>query len=262
MEFHVIYRISDKGHNADKIKLPNATKIHCLHNAIEQFGRERFHVIADNCSPELISFIKSEGLNFEETHLGNSSTFKCAVTYAARTYSDDDTVYLLEDDYLHLPDSMKLIAEGLEIADYVTLYDPPDQYKTGSLRLRGAAPLNRFGIHRWRVFVTASSHWKEIPSTTMTFAAKAKTLKEDSKIFMANPDKGVPEDFLTFLKLTKQRSLFDAVRLVPRWKAEAVVLLNNFALFRKKRLLISCIPGRATHCETGYLSPLTDWAEV
>ena len=137
MEFHVIYRISDKGHNADKLKLPNATKTHCIQNAIEQFGRGRFHVIADNCSPELVSYIEAEGLDFEETHLGNSPAFKYAVNYAVRTYSPDDIVYLLEDDYLHLPDSMKLITEGLGIADYVTLYDHSNLYKTGNLRLRG-----------------------------------------------------------------------------------------------------------------------------
>lgn len=56
MKLHVIYRISDKGHNA--------TKTHCLQNAIEHFGRENFHVIADNCSPELVRFIESEGLDF------------------------------------------------------------------------------------------------------------------------------------------------------------------------------------------------------
>ena len=260
MAFHVVYRISDKGHNADKIKLPNATKTHCLQNAIEQFGRENFHVIADNCSPELLSFIKGEGLDVEETHLGNSPAFKYSVNLAVKTYADNDTVYLLEDDYLHLPGSRKLIEEGLGIADYVTLYDHPDQYKTGNLRLRGAAPLNRFGVHRWRVLVTASSHWKESPSTTMTFAAKVGTLREDCRLFMANPDEGVPEDFVTFLKLTKQRSLFDSFRLIPRWKAAVTVLLNNFALFRKKRLLIASIPGRSTHCETTGLSPLADWA--
>ena len=96
----------------------------------------------------------------------------------------------------------------------------------------------------------------------MTFAAKVKTLREDSNIFMANPDKGVPDDFVTFLKLTKQRSPFDAFRAVPYMKPAMTILLNNFALFRKKRLLVSCIPGRATHCETKWLSPLTDWTKI
>ena len=69
---HVVYRVSDKGHNAQKLKLPNAEKRSCLLNAIEQFGRENIYVIADNCSQDFTDFIKSEGLAFEETHLGNS----------------------------------------------------------------------------------------------------------------------------------------------------------------------------------------------
>ena len=260
--FRVIYRVSDKGHNAQKNKLPNATKRSCLLNAIEQFGRESIHVIADNCSEEFIDFIKSEGLDFEETHLGNSPSFKYAVTQVINTYSDNDVVYLLEDDYLHLPGSKELIIEGLKIADYVTLYDHPDQYMTGTLHLRGASPLNRFGFHRWRIYLTAHSHWREAATTTMTCAARVKTLREDYSILMRNPDAGVPDDLGMFLRLTKQRSLIDAVKIFPKLKPAMTILLNNFAFFRKKRLLISCIPGRATHCETKWLSPLTEWTKI
>ena len=261
---NVLYRISDKGHNADKLKLDNATKHHCLLNAIEHFGRENIHVIADNCSQELLSFIESQGLHYEETHLGNSPSFKYAVTHAISTYNDNDIVYFLEDDYLHQPDSMQLIPEGLEIADYVTLYDHPDQYKSYTLRYKGESPFNRFGIHRWRIFVTEHTHWREVPSTTMTFAARVKTLKQDRKILMNNPDKGLPEDFAMFLALTKQRGLLDTmnVLLIRHTPAIKSMLTNYFALFRKKRLLISCIPGKSTHCEKKYLSPLTDWTKI
>ena len=261
--FYVIYRVSDKGHNLDRCKLTNATKQHCLMNALEQFGRENFYVIADNCSEELIHFLKSEGLTFEETHLGNSPSFKYAVTQVINTYDDNDIVYLLEDDYLHLPGSKQFIIEGLGIADYVTLYDHPDQYLT-YIRKRDndAAPLNRFGLHRWRIFLTEHSHWRETPSTTMTFAARVKTLKQDYKILMNNPDKGIPHDFAMFLTLTKQSSLIDAAKLYDMRRIALGIVLNNFAIFRKKRLLISCVPGRATHCEPKLLSPLTDWTKI
>ncbi len=126
----------------------------------------------------------------------------------------------------------------------------------------GAAPLNRFGLHSWKIFVTEHSHWRETPSTTMTFAAKVKTLKADYKIFMANPDKGIPLDFITFLKLTKQRGIVTAASVWKSPRALLAVVMNMFAPFRKKRLLISCIPGRSTHCEKRWLSPLTDWTKV
>ncbi len=262
-KIHVIYRISDKGYNKDKSKLDNATKKHCLMNAAEIFGRENFYVIADNCSPELVSFIRDEGFMFEETHGGNGPTFKRALTKAVSEYDDDDIAYLLEDDYLHLPGSLELIREGLAIADYVTLYDHPDQYEKYTLRRKGAAPLNRWNLLKTRVYLTEHSHWREIPSTTMTFAARVKTLKEDCRILMCQPDTGPTDDFGTFLKLTKRRSLIDAVNILQMPKRlAALIVMNNFALFRKKRKLIVCIPGRATHCETKWLSPLVDWTKI
>ena len=259
---NVLYRISDKGNNASKTKLDNATKQHCLLNAIEHFGKENIYVIADNCSDELISFIDAQGLRHEETHLGNSASFKYAITKVINTYPDEDIVYMLEDDYLHLSGSMQLIIEGLEIADYVTLYDHSDQYMTFDRNKPGAAPLNRFGLHRWKIFVTEHSHWRETPSTTMTFAARVKTLKADYKILMDNPDKGSPLDFPMFLKLTKQTGIMAALSVWRYRKALKNIVMNTFALFRKKRLLISCLPGRSTHCEKKWLSPLTDWTKV
>ena len=97
----------------------------------------------------------------------------------------------------------------------------------------------------------------------MTFAARVKTLKEDCRILMCQPDTGPTDDFGTFLKLTKRRSLIDAVNILQMPKRlAALIVMNNFALFRKKRKLIVCIPGRATHCETKWLSPLVDWTKI
>ena len=263
-KFHVVYRISDKGYDARKLKLTNATKEHCLLNAIEQFGRENFYVICDNCSEQMIDFIKSQGLPYEETHLGNSPSFKYAVTKVVNTYSSNDIVYLLEDDYLHVGNSKEILLEGLQIADYVSLYDHPDQYMTCGFKRKGAAPLNRFRLHRWKIFVTEHTHWREAPSTTMTFAARVSTLKEDYRILMRHPDKRPPKDFAMFLSLTKQRNPIDTINaflLFRPWPFQAMIM-NYFAFFRKKRLLVTCIPGLATHCVDKCLSPLVDWTKV
>ncbi len=262
--FHVVYRISDRGYNAKKLKLQNATKEHCLLNAIEHFGRENFYVICDNCSEQMVEFIKSQGLPFEETHLGNTPSFKYALTKVINTYNDNDIVYLLEDDYLHVDGSKDILLEGLEIADYVSLYDHPDQYMTCSFANNGAAPLNRFRLHRWRIFVTEHTHWREAPSTTMTFAARVKTLKEDYRILMRHPDQRPPKDFAMFLSLTKQRNPLDTITVSYthlRWPFQAMVM-NYFAFFRKKRLLVTPIPGMSTHCVENCLAPLVDWTKV
>ena len=232
-------------------------------NASEVFGRSNIYVIADNCSDELIDFIRTEGFSFEQTSLGNSPSFKYALIKAVKEYGDDDIIYFLEDDYLHLQGSRELITEGLDIADYVTLYDHYDQYMKYPPE-KSAAPLNRWNFHSWRIFLTEHSHWRETPSTTMTFAARVKTLKKDYKILMDNPDKGTPNDFQMFMMLTKQNSFIDIVKIMAaRFKRITILmLLNKIAFFRKKRLLISSIPGRSTHCEKKWLSPLTDWTKV
>jgi len=169
IQLKVIYRVSNKGR--DKNKLPNATKEHCLENARDIFGLDCIHVIADNCSPDLVKFIKETGFDYEETSLGNIGSFQYALNNIISKIDDDCIVYMLEDDYLHLPDSKDILLEGLQIADYVTLFDHNDSYMD---RKDGGSPFNHGDIHRWRIMTTKSSHWRELPSTTMTVAAKAK----------------------------------------------------------------------------------------
>ncbi len=256
-DLRVVYRISDKGR--DKEKLANATKQHCLENAIATFGKENLYVIADNCSPELISIIEKCGVEHEETSLGNIGSFKYALDKVVRDYPKDSYVYLLEDDYLHLPDSKEALLEGLAIADYVTLYDHADQYWLFS---EGGTPFNNKRLHRWRFFCTKTTHWRETPSTTMTEAAKVETLTEDYSIWMSQPEEGVPSDFTTFVRLTKQKdlSVFRSAYLVD--KAAGYSILHNILSKRKKRLLISSIPGMSTHAEVKFLSPAVDWTGV
>ena len=64
----------------------------------------------------------------------------------------------------------------------------------------------------------------------MTFATKVKTLKEDEDVLRKWTKDTHPYDFQMFMEL-KQRG----------------------------RRLASSIPGFATHGETDYLSPLTEW---
>ena len=67
----------------------------------------------------------------------------------------------------------------------------------------------------------------------MTFAAKVETLKESEEILRKHTDGKHPNDFQMFLELGK----------------------NN-------KLLITPLPGYATHGETAWLSPLINWNKV
>ena len=255
---HIIYRISDKGFV--KTKLPNAGKWNCLANAVQEFGTENFHVIADNCKAETINSLKSLGFDLEITANGNSGTCRHIFNEVINRYSPDDNLYLLEDDYLHLPGSREAILEGLEIADYVTLYDHPDMYHPDG---KGMNSLVHDDMPKSSIYLTPHTHWRSTVSTTMTFAAKVKTLLEDRDIFIKFCQGKIPADFGIFVTLTGQDDLNEAKYLANKnMGGLAIIMVENYFFGRKKRLLISPIPSFATHTEAEYLAPLIDWTKI
>ncbi len=255
---HVVYRISDKGN--PKSKLPNAGKGDCLINAVNEFGAENFHVIADNCTDQTLDVLKSTGLSLEVTANGNAGTCRHIFNEVINRYDADDFVYLLEDDYLHLPGSREALLEGLAIADYVTLYDHPDYYRRDG---KGVNPFVHDDKPKCSIYLTAHAHWRETVSTTMTFAAKVKTLLEDRDIWNRYCVEKNPSDFGAFVTLTGQDDLNEAKRFVQRGYINlAQLVVENFLNGRKKRLLISPMPSFATHAETNFLAPLIDWTKV
>ena len=216
----VYYRISDAG-NPKKIKLDFATKLNCFQNALASFPNSNFIVFADNCTPELLSSLKQFNFEVIELSLGNSKSFMYAVDYAIKNENEDEIVYFLEDDYLHIGQNETYLTEALTKADYTTLYDHPDYYNH---------PVHE-GLRE--VFLTNSSHWQIVKSTTMTFAVKVKTLKNDYFIWQLACSRPCPKDFLAF----KFLRLFNVLR------------------FRKNRKLATPIPGRSTHAEVDFIAP-------
>lgn len=229
----ILYRLSDKGFI--KEKLPHATKEHCLQNAINVFGHDQFYVFADNCNDDTIKMIKSKGVNVFQTNLGNCGSWRNCAEFAIKNFSRETFVYFLEDDYLHTKSARKGLLEGLQIADYVTLYDHPDKY------MNGINPYVKDGAELSKVYLTETTHWKETSSTSMTFATRVDVLIEDRKLWWKYTSGSYPNDFMAFKELTK-----------------------NF-LFKKKnkrRKIISSLPAMSTHSEKKWLSPLIDWKEI
>lgn len=255
---HVIYRISDKGN--PKPKLPNGGKGSCLLNAVEVFGADNFHVIADNCTDITLDALKSTGLDVEVTANGNSGTCLHIFDTVINRYAPDDYLYLLEDDYLHLPGSRDALLEGLAIADYVTLYDHPDMYRPEG---DGENPFVHDDMPQSSIYLTAHSHWRSTISTTMTFAARVQTLIEDRYIWKKYCALKIPLDFAAFVELTGQDDLNEAKLFVRIGKEPlARLLVANYLSSREKRLLISPMPSFATHTETAHLAPLIDWTRI
>lgn len=217
------------------MKLANATKLACLDNFLREFGAADTVVFADGCSPETMRGVRERAAPVMEIAAGSSAaSWRVVASYALEKLARSDAVYFVEDDFLHRPGSARVLSEGLEIADYVTLYDHPDKYVAPE---QGGNPLVRCGGERTRVLLTRSSHWKLTNSTTMTFAARVATLHADMRVWWRFTRGTHPLDYHVFRHLTQRR------------------IVN-------RRRLASPIPGYSTHAETAWLAPLTDWTDV
>lgn len=229
----IIYRISDAGYN--KVKPDYINNESCLKNFCSVFHDHIYdiHIIADNCSSPTMDMIKRyiDPINIETVSVGHGAgTFNLALDKAL-TWNDDEIVYFLENDYLHRHESPRILLEGFNLgASFVALYDHPDKYLDPR---RGGNPYCEGGAEDTRVYLTDSCHWKITNSTTMTFASKVSTLKQTERILRKHTNTKHPNDFNMFLELRD----------------------NN-------HLLITPIPGYATHGETAWLSPLTDWSKI
>jgi len=80
----------------------------------------------------------------------------------------EDSVYFLEDDYLHTSNSLNVLKEGIEKFKLVTLYDHNDRY-TGNDDITSGKDF---------IQITKSCHWRTAESTTCTWACSKDILKK------------------------------------------------------------------------------------
>jgi hypothetical protein len=227
----IIYRISDAGYN--KVKPDYIDNEKCLKNATETFKNADWSIIADNISSEtndmIQKYIPRDHINYVSVGHG-AGTFNLALDEALQS-SDDEIIYFIENDYLHKQGSPEVLKEGFDLgASFVALYDHPDKYMDPR---SGGNPYCEGGAEDTRVYLTDSCHWKITNSTTMTLAAKVSTLKQTEDILRKHTSGTHPNDFNMFMELRE-----------------------------KNHLLITPLPGYATHGETAWLSPLTNWNQI
>lgn len=227
----IIYRISDAGYN--KVKPDYINNEACLKNATKVFKDADWLVIADNVSEPtenmIRKYVAEDRIKWVSVGHG-AGTFNLALDEALKL-DDDEIVYFIENDYLHTPDSSKILKEGFDLGSpFVSLYDHPDKYMVPE---KGGNKYCKGGAEDTRVYLTKNSHWKITNSTTMTFAAKVKTLKENEETLRKWTVGKHPYDFEMFIDLRS-----------------------------KNQLLVTPIPGRSTHGETAWLTPLTNWSKI
>ena len=239
MSIRVFYRISDAGYN--KVKPDYVNNENCLRNCVKHFGSD-IDIIADNVSDETFDMVEKYVYpldNIKRTNIkgGNAGSF--TMLFENALLLDDETiVYFLEDDYLHRENSANILLEGFELGgDYVTLYDHPDKYMSPEM---GGNKRNVDGPEETRVYCSKSTHWKLTNSTTLTFASKIKTLKEDESIIRKYTNGFHPETH------QKTGAAYDHSLWVHG-------LINN------GRRLLSPIPGYSTHGEIPWMSNFINW---
>ncbi len=224
------YRICEQGFIKEKADY--ITKENCLANAVACFptSEVEWHVLADNVNAStyqmILKYLPPEAI--QRVSVGHGAgTFRIVYDEALRQ-DDDSLIYFLEDDYLHCASALQYLRKVASsgCCDYITLYDHPDKYQTDSLN-----PYVYDGGEETKVIFTGNHHWKETNSTTMTFAAFVKTLKEDKNHFWRWTGTKYPYDFYIFEELRKCAG----------------------------RKLLSPIPSLSTHGEIKYLALGVDW---
>lgn len=239
----VYYRLSDAPAAAKKKKPSFVNNRNSLINFFRNFNFFSCHVIADSVSEETQLLLKELEQNFTFTYehvsyKSGSRSFIHAFELAIKN-DEDDIIYFIEDDFIHMKNSASIVLEGFyqAHADYVSLYDHPDKYTEGE------NPYVEDGGEFCQVLCTESSHWKTTGSTVMSFAAFVRTLKEDEYYWRKCAEGHNTKSFRTFSELVKNKKT-----------------LSN--MFRKKRKIVNPIPAYATHGETRFLSPFRDWKEI
>jgi hypothetical protein len=205
-----------------------------LRAAAECDEAPRFTFVNDGPIPDVrLEVMRAAGDVVALGGLGNSRAYRRALAETCARSTTADLAYLVEDDYLHLPDSLAALtqaAAGVPEASYFTLYDHPD-HAIERAALTAADP---------GVFVVGDRVWRVVPSTTMTFAARPGALRADRWVHWLGTVPHTPRDHQIWL--TAQRAGWR--RIVPS---------------RGRRGLVATTPALATHLEDGMLAPGVDW---
>jgi len=179
----------------------------CYRNFLDtfDFNKANLTFIFDHAKGSFSNhFLKGEKNVIEISEGTEAGAFLRLLDFVSNLALHPETIlYFVEDDYLHRPGWIDILLEGIEIADYVTLYDHKDKYFL-------------YPDLKSRLFVTPSCHWKTIPSTTQTFALRFKTLQRDLSIHRQfSSGRAISADHEKFCHLGEKRAML--ISPIPGW---------------------------------------------
>jgi hypothetical protein len=221
--------------------------------------------INDGPLPEhLTATMREHGTVVQVDAGSNRGSFIKTVGMAAKaTKSDDDWIWLAEDDYLYHPDALRTLVElPRQAADYVTLAamptNPPESVPAEALH---------------------KPSWLPAESTTSTFGMRAGALRSDRRTLQLAPWSGGSWDHTTCLALNGVRpfafkdvftDIFgeddkSARRVVKALGKPVGRLVMNVCSVRsasRRRTLMVPWPNVAVHMETTQLTIGHDWEKL
>ena len=194
--------------------------IKCLRNFLSCINnKDKLTIFIDNSSDKFCQTIKDIHPNIVKINLGNCKSFLFAVNYAIKNFDKEERVYFVENDYLHKPNIEKYLEDG---------------FNTGAKFVGLYDHPDKYRVYpdlRSKIFLGKKRYWRTTPSTCMTFATTVESL-------------------ITHFNLIKQA-------------CSAPVAPEDHALFTNIQqtgdILVTPMPGRATHLEKTDLSPFVDW---
>lgn len=167
-------------------------------------------------------------------------------------YADDDLLYFIEDDYLHLPDALIALADGT--TDYRLLYAHEKDH-------------GRIGAPQ--------DGWASVPGGTSSFAVTGAAFRADATMHLLLSHGGGAWDELSWRGLGSHATPPDASYVLwpftadSKWSRRWGLRPIRHSVFRavtlvhstqRSRSIALCVPIRATHVESDLLAEGADWA--
>jgi hypothetical protein len=166
----IIYRATENNTKSHDGRPSWFDKRKCFKSLIDAINNhnivEKIYVVFDGASKgELFNYINQFKIELIPIELNSNqeSLIYCLDLSKKLTF---ESVYFLEDDYLHLPEAIKVIDEGLTFFGLVSAYDHMDRY------LKIDDP--DINLNKESIYLTESCHWRTAESTTGTWACISK----------------------------------------------------------------------------------------
>lgn len=209
--------------------------------------------------------MQEHGEVLELPKVGNAASYRAVLSLPDwRGWSDEDLIYFVEDDYLHVREALPRL---LEAADHVshaaffTLYRHPDYFA-------GAEHLRYRRRTSGRTMTVGDTTWEPCWGTPLTFSARVSRLREVAGIHALAARGSHPND-IALWKATQRVGWHRLIHMYARQSrltdleavASGVVELVT-RRSRKQDLLMFPTPTLGTHVHEPFIADGRQWEAV